>query len=484
MRPNPVPDNFKALLAGLSLLTVGSFLTGCLQEPVTSEAQSSESEKSTLPMSAFTSPTYGDIQTSMIARNAAPTFLDPTGNMFDWAFYGMASAQTITVKANVPANRKISKSSSGNVLQYAPPLFGYPNFKWSNGEYPYVNAETPNGIRVGAVGNKFNLSTPTIVNKATEVRVYYSVYKCAAEVQSFANGTSIGKIQLIENQTGSTPMTWVSALHYYTEAAGTVSFELRLTAAAAGAALVVHAISYGDYVYPDPTPILPLPAFTAPPFHRQGELFRLAVANYPSLTRGVNYYRDGGKIGENTSYPYDLPNFRETIAGTHYYEAEVVDWFGKKTRTSLTAPIWNEVNVTIPNGSIPDNNPTGISFTGNIANTQGTVKEIRTVMNITHTYDGDLEMEMQPANTSASSFLIRGVGGGGANFTNTNLRSDATTHITGGSAPFTGDFQPYETFSEHYNINPNGAWKFTIRDIAPQDVGTIKNFKFWVRCAP
>ena len=85
-------------------------------------------------------------------------------------------------------------------------------------------------------------------------------------------------------------------------------------------------------------------------------------------------------------------------------------------------------------------------------------------INITHTYDSDLDIWLIcPDNTYIE--LSTGNGGNGQNYTNTCLNDTATSFISSAVAPFTGDFIP-ESYLYHANNgqSPNGDWKLLIHD--------------------
>ncbi len=94
-------------------------------------------------------------------------------------------------------------------------------------------------------------------------------------------------------------------------------------------------------------------------------------------------------------------------------------------------------------------------------------------LNISHTYDSDLEVHLiSPDGTNIN--LFSGIGGGDDNFTNTCLNQSATQLINSGSAPFTGTFKPQETIGNMNNgQNGNGIWTLRIMDTYPQDAGIL-----------
>ena len=96
-------------------------------------------------------------------------------------------------------------------------------------------------------------------------------------------------------------------------------------------------------------------------------------------------------------------------------------------------------------------------------------------LNITHTYDSDLNIQLQ-APDGTTILLISGVGGGGHNFTNTCLSDNATQSITAGNAPFTGQFTPMDIMGNVNNgQNGNGQWNLLITDTYAQDAGILNS---------
>jgi subtilisin-like proprotein convertase family protein len=97
-------------------------------------------------------------------------------------------------------------------------------------------------------------------------------------------------------------------------------------------------------------------------------------------------------------------------------------------------------------------------------------------LNINHTYDADLTIKLiAPDGTIIK--LIDNNGGSGNDFTNTCLRSDVSTSIATGSAPFSGIYKPIEQIGLINNgQNPNGTWQLEVRDNSNNDQGTLNNW--------
>ncbi len=104
-----------------------------------------------------------------------------------------------------------------------------------------------------------------------------------------------------------------------------------------------------------------------------------------------------------------------------------------------------------------------------------TVVDVDITVNLTHTYDGDVEISLiSPDNTQI--MLSDNRGGSGDNYTNTHFDHEAATSIASGTAPFTGTFKPDGDLSQLYGSNGNGVWYLRIRDTANADTGTFLNW--------
>lgn len=132
-------------------------------------------------------------------------------------------------------------------------------------------------------------------------------------------------------------------------------------------------------------------------------------------------------------------------------------------------------------GEIPDDGSTtdfnlvvsGLSSTALNA-THGLIK---VKLNITHTYDSDLNVALiSPDGTLIT--LFSGIGGDGDNFLNTNLVQTATNSINDGVAPFSGNFKPQQSLGNlNNNQNGNGIWKLRVVDTYPMaDSGSLNNW--------
>ncbi|MCF6295059.1 MAG: T9SS type A sorting domain-containing protein [Flavobacteriaceae bacterium] len=127
-------------------------------------------------------------------------------------------------------------------------------------------------------------------------------------------------------------------------------------------------------------------------------------------------------------------------------------------------------------GAIPDSNcdvtnEFSVTVTGvGILGASNSFSEA--IINITHTYDADLDITLIAPDATAVE-LSTDNGGSGDNYTGTHFRDDAVTSITAGSAPFTGNFLPEGDLSTLNGVNADGTWILRVCDDAGGDVGTV-----------
>ncbi|HKV10085.1 MAG TPA: proprotein convertase P-domain-containing protein [Thermoanaerobaculia bacterium] len=148
--------------------------------------------------------------------------------------------------------------------------------------------------------------------------------------------------------------------------------------------------------------------------------------------------------GKNTSGAWKLRVRDLASADTGTLNSWKVTFNGYYTLTAATA--------------IPDNNTTGITSTINVPAT-GTIVSLRVRVDITHTYQGDLEVALiGPDNTTV---LLH------------NRTGTTTDNIQTVYADLTA---PNQALSAFTGKAINGAWKLRVRDLASADTGTLN---FW-----
>ena len=138
--------------------------------------------------------------------------------------------------------------------------------------------------------------------------------------------------------------------------------------------------------------------------------------------------------------------------------------------------------------------PPAIS-TINVAGVTGAVQSISVNLNITHTYDGDMTINLKAPNGNIYNLAYE-VGADGDDFINTTFSSAGGTPIFSGVAPFTGTFEAdgfsgaglapnlsnVTAWSELYST-PNGAWSLIVTDPWSGDNGTITSWSITINYA-
>jgi cysteine-rich repeat protein len=138
--------------------------------------------------------------------------------------------------------------------------------------------------------------------------------------------------------------------------------------------------------------------------------------------------------------------------------------------------------------AIPDNNTTGVSSPVTVTAT-GTITRVSvTISNITHTFDGDLDIYLVGP-TALKRELSTDNGSLNDNYINTSFDDSATTSITAGTAPFTGTFKPETSLSttagtDFRNTSAAGVWNLNVVDDAGGDTGTLNGWTLTVCVAP
>lgn len=105
----------------------------------------------------------------------------------------------------------------------------------------------------------------------------------------------------------------------------------------------------------------------------------------------------------------------------------------------------------------------------------GTITNVRVQLNITHTWNSDLDLFLiSPAGTRIE--LSTDNGGSGDNYTNTIFDDAAATSITTGTAPFSGSFRPEQPLATLNGQDGNGLWRLEVTDDLGSFTGTLNSW--------
>jgi len=110
----------------------------------------------------------------------------------------------------------------------------------------------------------------------------------------------------------------------------------------------------------------------------------------------------------------------------------------------------------------------------NVTNSLNANQLTSLLLNINHTYTGDLDVTLFAPNGSSID-LTSDNGAGGDNYTNTTFATTGTA-ITSGTAPFNGTYTPEQAFSV-LTGTASGMWRLRICDDAAGDVGTFLDWQ-------
>jgi gliding motility-associated-like protein len=120
----------------------------------------------------------------------------------------------------------------------------------------------------------------------------------------------------------------------------------------------------------------------------------------------------------------------------------------------------------------------GIVVNGVCDPTWDTGDYLTVCLDISHTYDSDLELWLQAPN-GTYYLLSNNNGGGGNNYAGTCFSATAATAITAGTAPFSGSYKPEGGAGNFAALNgtpTNGTWTLFAADNSTGDVGSINNW--------
>lgn len=137
------------------------------------------------------------------------------------------------------------------------------------------------------------------------------------------------------------------------------------------------------------------------------------------------------------------------------------------------------------------NVPLAIPDNGNVSSTlnfsvNGTMTDANLTVNITHTWDSDLNLTLTSPSVAAQ-LIWSNCGGSGDNMTNTVIDNDAAglANCAFAGAPFTGSFQPTTgpvaapasgTMNAFDGTSSGGVWTLNVADDSAICTGTINSW--------
>jgi len=162
--------------------------------------------------------------------------------------------------------------------------------------------------------------------------------------------------------------------------------------------------------------------------------------------------------------------------------------------SSSLPPVPNTTSSGAISVPISDLLPPAIS-TLNVSGVTGTVQSISVNLNITHTWDGDITLNLKAPNGNIYNLSWEN-GGSGDNYTNTTFSSTASNLIYTGTPPYTGTFAaegqtgvgiaPNVSNAAAWSSlfsTPNGAWSLIVTDLYGGDNGTINSWSITINYA-
>jgi cysteine-rich repeat protein len=109
--------------------------------------------------------------------------------------------------------------------------------------------------------------------------------------------------------------------------------------------------------------------------------------------------------------------------------------------------------------------------------TVGNVTAATLLINISHTWDSDMNIKLKSPTGAAGIDISSGNGSSGDNYTNTLFSDSCAAAITSGTAPFSGCYHPEAAMASFNGTPANGTWTLTVADTATGDTGTLNSWQ-------
>ncbi|MFM2359372.1 MAG: hypothetical protein RLY16_1365, partial [Bacteroidota bacterium] len=135
--------------------------------------------------------------------------------------------------------------------------------------------------------------------------------------------------------------------------------------------------------------------------------------------------------------------------------------------------------ITGTGGAIPDNGTTATCFPATVTGVgtiNGSYGLASVCINISHTWVDDLEISLKAPDGTIIPLSLQN-GGSGDNYTGTCFTGTATTAITAGTAPFSGNYTAQGNIGNVNNgQNANGTWYLCVQDVFSSFTGSVTNW--------
>jgi subtilisin-like proprotein convertase family protein len=142
-------------------------------------------------------------------------------------------------------------------------------------------------------------------------------------------------------------------------------------------------------------------------------------------------------------------------------------------QTGANGPIKTYAGTQLPQ-SIPDQ---GYVISRFNVPTPGRVMHMRVTLNsITHSYDGDLRIDLIAPDGTAVELVAPDSNNTGHDFTNTVFDDAAAPKIAPGGAPYTGTYHPAQWLSAFNGVQQQGTWQLKVTDTLAGNVGTLNSW--------
>ena len=182
-----------------------------------------------------------------------------------------------------------------------------------------------------------------------------------------------------------------------------------------------------------------------------------------------------------SSHAIDLAGLEPCTA--HFFSVRSADGAGNETEEDNAGSFFgfttaSDHRIDRPSGdtpiAIPDNDPAGATSTIHVPD-HVVVADVDVEVNITHPYDGDIELYLvTPGGTQILLADMRG--DDGDDYRDTLFDDEAVGSIVAGLPPYTGSFRPEQRLALADGLIAAGDWKLKVVDLGPTDFGTIDDW--------